>query len=83
MDLQKEEQKNNLYVIVKDLIPSYVLKRKNASKSLVYGYNEKYDMVIISKDGTVGDIYNINGLYIGIPKEPTHIYKRSSSRADQ
>jgi hypothetical protein len=83
VDLQKEEQKNNLYVIVEDLIPSDVLKRKNASKSWVYGYNEKYDMVIISKDGTIGDIYNINGLYIGIPKEPTHIYKRSSSRADQ
>ena len=83
MDLQKEERKNNLYVIVKDLIPADVLKRKNIAKSWEYGYNEKYDIVIISRDGTLGDIYNINGLYIGIPKEPKSIYKRSSIKSDQ
>lgn len=83
MDLQKEEQKNNLYVIVKDLIPSDVLKRKNASKSWEYGYNDKYDVVVISRDGTIGDIYNINGLHIAIPKEPKSVYSRSPIKSDQ
>jgi hypothetical protein len=36
----------------------------------MYGYNEKYDMVVISKTGQIGDIIEINGLVIALPLAP-------------
>lgn len=36
----------------------------------MYGYNEKYDMVVISKTGQIGDIIEINGLVIALPVAP-------------
>ena len=35
-----------------------------------YGYNEKYDFVVISKDGTAGDVWDFGGLRVLLPKEP-------------
>ena len=32
--------------------------------------NEDLDCVIISKDGTLGDIYDIQGLKVGLPQTP-------------
>ena len=40
-------------------------------------------MVIISKTGQIGDIYNIAGLYIALPAEPKDCYKRTFSRQEQ
>lgn len=45
---------------------------KNKAKSWKYGYDESIDVIIISKDGTLGEIYNINGLLIGFPEKPDH-----------
>jgi len=44
-------------VIDPDYIPD-----SQRNKKWEYGYDDKYDMVVISKDGTIGDIYEINGL---------------------
>ncbi len=44
---------------------------KNKSNSWKYGYNEAIDTVIISKNGTLGDIFRVNGLNIGLPEKPT------------
>ncbi len=46
------------------------LRRGNENKTWEYGYNEEIDTVIISKDGTLGEIYNVNGLNIGLPQKP-------------
>ena len=56
-----------LYKVLKDFIPKSVISNKNKAKSWKYGYDAKYDIVVISKDGTIGDIYDINGLIIAIP----------------
>ena len=80
--MQNEDQ-NSLYTVVRDHIPPQVVVNKNKSKSWEYGYNEKYDMVVISKDGTIGDIYNINGLNIAIPSVPNIVYKRDSKKENQ
>jgi len=80
--LQNEDQ-NSLYTVVRDHIPPQVVVNKNKSKSWEYGYNEKYDMVVISKDGTIGDIYNINGLNIAIPSVPNIVYKRDNKKENQ
>lgn len=45
---------------------------RNKVKSWKYGYDESIDVIIISKDGTLGEIYHVNGLYIGFPEKPEH-----------
>jgi len=57
-----------LYKILKDHIKPKVLKRTNRYKKWEYGYNKEHDIVIISKDGTIGDIYEIQNLKIALPK---------------
>lgn len=49
----------------------------------MYGYNEKYDMVVISRTGEIGDIINISGLNIALPKAPKDVYKRSDKPSQQ
>ena len=49
----------------------------------IYFKMKKYDVVIISKDGTLGEIININGLVIGLPKQPDKIYSRSKTKSQQ
>ena len=64
-----------LYEIVSLDIPKVVLYNKNKTKTWHYGYNEKYDIVVISKDGTLGEVYDINGLRVGLPAMPKKIPK--------
>ena len=80
--MQKEGQ-NKLYHIIKDYVPKPVLAKKNRAKTWLYGYNEKYDIVVISKSGEIGDIININGLAIALPKEPKKLFKRSDKKENQ
>ena len=71
-----------LYSIVDDHIRPNTLKRLNRLKSFKYGYNKEYDLVVISKNGTVGAIYDIQGFRIGIPII-NKAYKRSNVKAEQ
>ena len=61
--------KQTLYHVVKDAIKPKVLSRLNRYKKWKYGYNKEYDFVVISKTGEIGEIYNIQGLRIALPKE--------------
>ena len=78
-----EEDPNKLFHIVKDYVPKNVKSKKNTGRTWLYGYNHKYDLVIISKDGTLGDVVNINGLCIGLPALPKQVYKRSETTKNQ
>jgi len=80
--LQKDDQ-NRLYRIIQGVVPKSVLSNKNKKKSWEYGYNEKYDIVIISTDGTLGDIYLINNLKIGLPLAPKSPFKADKDSAKQ
>jgi len=76
VDSQKEGQENlDLHKIIKLDVTTSTITTKNKAKSWKYGYNEKYDVVIISKDGTLGEVYEINGIKIGLPKAPTDLKK--------
>jgi len=66
-----------------NIVPKSVITNKNRGRTWLYGYNEKYDIVIISHDGTLGEIYNINGLNIGLPKSPSLVFKRSNKKEEQ
>ncbi len=78
--IQKED---NIFSVLPDYIDKSIIQRRNATKSWKYGYDEKYDVVIISKNGEIGEIYKIQNLIIALPKEPKEIYSRSKKREDQ
>ena len=45
------------------------IHRLNKSKSWKYGYNKEHDVIVISKTGEIGEIYEIQNLVIALPKE--------------
>ena len=69
---------NKLYSIVNDYIHKTALNTKNSKKSWDYGYNKEYDLIVISKDGTIGDIYEINGLKVALPSTPKGVESRGN-----
>ena len=58
-----------LYKVLKDHVKPKVLKRMNRYKKWEYGYNEEHDLVVISKTGEIGEIYEIQNLKIALPKK--------------
>ena len=57
-----------LYKVI-DHIKPHVIKRLNKSKKWEYGYNKEYDVVVISRTGQIGEVYEIQNLKIALPKE--------------
>ena len=64
--------KQDLYKIIEP-IQRTTIKRLNRSKKWKYGYNKDYDITVISRNGTIGDIYDIQGLKVALPKQPVKI----------
>lgn len=72
----------NIYKVV-DCIPQKDLDRLNKKKDWKYGYNPEFDVVVISKDGTVGEVYDIQNLKIALPLAPKVIKKRDKNSSEQ
>ena len=67
-----------LYKVLDNYIKPSTLKKKNRVKSWKYGYDEDHDMVVISKTGKIGEIYEIQNLKIALPAEfKTHNFKEN------
>jgi len=64
----------SLYKIIEP-IKINTIKRLNKSKKWKYGYNKENDVVVISKTGEIGDIYEIQNLKIALPKTPKNPHK--------
>ena len=60
--------KQTLYKILNDYIKPHTLAKMNKARKWKYGYNEDYDIVVISKTGEIGEIYEIQNLKIALPK---------------
>ena len=56
-----------LYKVLKDYIKPKVLKKNNRYSKWEYGYNPEHDIIIISKTGKIGEIYEIQNLKIALP----------------
>jgi hypothetical protein len=71
-----------LYKILPDYIKQSVIKQQNRYNRWKYGYNKEYDLIIISKTGKIGEIYEIQNLRIALPliDEP---YKRAPKKEEQ
>ena len=63
----------DIYRVANDHIGDIAIRNKNRLRSWDYGYNKEYNVVVISKDGTIGDIYEINGLFVALPKTPSDV----------
>ena len=59
-------------------IKQTTISRLNKSKKWRYGYNKEHDVVVISKTGQIGDIYQIQNLRIALPKSPAKIDKSNN-----
>jgi len=81
---QKKEVKedNSLFRII-DKIDSKDIDRLNKKKEWKYGYNPEFDVVVISKDGTIGEVYEIQGLHVALPSTPKGVYKRDRKKEEQ
>ena len=58
-----------LVAVLKDYIKPKILKRLNRYKKWKYGYNEEHDVVVISRTGQIGEVYEIQGVKIALPKK--------------
>ena len=74
--------KQTLYKVLHNHIKQKVIDRNNRYNKWETGYNKEHDIVIISKTGKIGEIYEIQGLKIALPLlEKT--YKRSNKTKEQ
>jgi hypothetical protein len=71
-----------LYRILPDHVKSNVIKKTNRYNNWKYGYNKDHDMVVISKTGKIGEIYEIQNLKIALPLIE-NTYKRKDKKEEQ
>tara|TARA_R110000803_G_scaffold131936_3_gene199170 strand:+ start:837 stop:3053 length:2217 start_codon:yes stop_codon:yes gene_type:complete len=72
-----------LFKILPKHIDSKTIKHKNRYKKWEYGYNEEFDIIVISRTGEIGDIYEIQNLKIALPKQSENIAKFDSDRFER
>lgn len=68
-----------ILIHVSDEIPASEKKKKKWE----YGYNKKYDFVVISKTNTIGQIIEIDGLRIALPAIPKKTLIQSKNRSSK
>ena len=56
------------------------IKRLNKSRKWEYGYNKENDIVVISKTGRIGEIYEIQGLKIALPATSSKVYSNEEKK---
>ena len=63
-----------------DPIRSNTIKRLNKSKKWNYGYDKEHDVIVISKTGQIGEVIDIQGLKIALPKMPGNVYSNDEAK---
>ena len=71
--------KQTLYKVIEP-IKLTTINRLNKSKKWKYGYNKEHDIVVISRTGQIGDIYEIQNLKIALPKQPKDVYSNKDKK---
>jgi hypothetical protein len=66
-----------LYKVIEP-IKKNTISRLNKSKKWQYGYNKEHDLIVISKTGQIGEVYEIQNLRIALPKK-SDTYKFSKN----
>ena len=68
-----------LYQIIEP-VKKTTITRLNKSNKWKYGYNKEHDLIVISRTGKIGEIYDIQGLKIALPKQPKEIFKHEKNK---
>ena len=68
-----------LYKVLDNYINPKVISKLNRYNKWEYGYNKDHDVIVISKTGKIGEIYEIQGLAIALPAE-NNTHKFESNR---
>ncbi len=71
----------NLLKIVEP-IKKTTISRLNKGKKWKYGYNKEHDLVVISKTGEIGEIYEIQNFQIALPKAK-NVYSNKKKKWEQ
>ena len=70
--------KQELYKVLTDYIKPNILKKRNKKKDWEYGYNKEHDMIVISRTGKIGEVYEIQNLKIALPlKEDVYRFEKN------
>ena len=56
------------------------INRMNRGKKWEYGYNKEHDLIVLSRNGQIGEIIEIQNLIIALPKPPKKIYKNPKNK---
>jgi len=59
-------------------IKKTTLSRLNKGKKWKYGHDKDHDIVVLSKNGVIGEIYDIQGFKIALPKVPKDFKQETS-----
>jgi len=51
------------------------ISRLNKGKKWKHGYDKEHDIIVLSHNGQIGEIVEIQGLVIALPKAPKEVYK--------
>ena len=81
--MQRDDLNSRIYSVAEDYVPENIIKSKNKAASWEYGYDDKHDLVVISKSGQIGEIVNISGLYVALPLAPAKCLQRHSNASQQ
>ena len=68
-----------LYNIIEP-IKKTTISRLNKGKKWKYGYNKEHDVIVISKTGQIGEIYEVQNLRIALPKMPKQVYSHERKK---
>ena len=61
-------------------IKKTTITRMNRGKKWKYGYNKEHDVIVISKTGKIGEIYEIQNLRIALPSVPVQVHKLQGNK---
>jgi len=56
------------------------ITRMNRGKKWKYGYNKEHDLIVLSHNGVIGEIIEIQDLIIALPKPPKEVYKHPKNK---
>jgi hypothetical protein len=61
-------------------IKKTTISRLNKGKKWEYGYNKEHDIIVLSHTGQIGEIIEIQGLVIALPKVPKNVYSNDKNK---
>ena len=61
-------------------IKKTTISRMNKGKKWKYGYNKEQDLIVLSRNGQIGEIIEIQNLAIALPKVPKDVYKNPKDK---